>query len=113
MITPGVYNIKVQRRSDWSALLEFQEPDETAINLTGYTVTAQAWDSTRCDKYADFTTEYVDRPNGIVRLKLSYQQTTTLPNECEYDVLVIQPNGARHYWIEGKILADPGYTAVT
>lgn len=112
MIQPGVYNIKLQRRADYSILLEFKDANKVAINLTSWTVAAQVWDQGRTKKHADFTTEYVSRPQGRVRLKLSYTDTSSFPNESVYDVLLINASGEREYYLEGTILASEGYTVV-
>jgi NAD dependent epimerase/dehydratase family enzyme len=47
-IGPGTYNFAVQRRADWSVLLQFKDSTDAAINLTGSTVAAQAWDKGSC-----------------------------------------------------------------
>ena len=112
MIQPGVYNIKLQRRADYSVLLDFKDSNKVAINLTGWTVAASVWDQARSTKYADFTVDYVDRSQGRVRLRLGYAATTTFPNETVYDVLLINTNGEREYYLEGTILATEGYTTV-
>jgi hypothetical protein len=112
MIQPGVYNIKLQRRADYSVLLEFKDANKVAIDLTGWTVAAQVWDQGRATKYADFTPEYVSRPNGRVRLKLSHTATADFPNETVYDVLLVNPAGEREYYLEGTILASEGYTVM-
>lgn len=113
MIQPGVYNIKLQRRADYSVLLEFKDANKAAIDLTGWTVAAQVWDQARSTKYADFTTDYVSRPQGRVRLNLSHTVTTTFPNETVYDVLLVNPNGLREYYLEGTITAAEGYTTAS
>ena len=59
-VSPGTYNVTIQRASDWSVILQFKDSTDTAINLTGYTVYAQAWDKARSTKYADFTVAYTD-----------------------------------------------------
>jgi hypothetical protein len=51
-ISPGQYNISLQRRADYSITLQFAD-----INLTGWTVAAQVWNQGRSTKYADFTVE--------------------------------------------------------
>lgn len=112
MIQPGVFNIKLQRRADYSVVLEFKDSIGDPVNLTGCTVAAQVWDPSRTTKYADFTTIYVDRALGKVRLKLSYTVTETLPSESTYDVLIINASGDREYYLEGTITASEGYTAI-
>lgn len=110
MIQPGIYNITLQRRADYSILLEFKDGDGSLINLTDWTAIAQAWDQGRTQKLADFTTEYVNRVQGLIRLRLSYQQTAVFPRQAEYDVLLISPAGLREYYVEGTITASEGYT---
>jgi hypothetical protein len=112
MIQPGVYNIKLQRRADYSVELQFRDSDKVPLDLTGWQVAAQAWDPARTTKHADFTIEYIDRYNGRVRLKLSYVQTASFPRELVYDVLLINPQGEREYYIEGSIATSEGYTEV-
>lgn len=109
-IQPGRYDFQIQRRADHGILLQFKDSEEVAINLTGWTVVAQAWNMQRSKKYEDFTVEYVDRPQGKVRLRLSYLQTTGLATPCQYDVLLINPAGLREYYVEGTITASEGYT---
>jgi hypothetical protein len=113
MIQPGVYNIKLQRRADYSVLLEFKDANKAVIDLTGWTVAAQVWDQGRSTKYADFSVDYVNRPQGLVRLRLAYSATSTFPNESAYDVLLLNPAGEREYYLEGTILAAEGYTSVS
>lgn len=113
MIQPGVYNISLQRRADYSVLLDFKDSNKAAIDLTGWTVAAQVWDQGRSTKYADFTVDYVNRAQGRVRLRLGYAATTTFPNETVYDVLLIDTNGVREYYLEGTILSQEGYTTVS
>lgn len=110
MIQPGVYNIKLQRRADYSVLLTFKDSTNAAINLTGWQVVAQVWNQARTTKYADFTTEYVNRATGQVRLKLGHSSTTTLPNQAVYDVLLINALGERSYYLEGSIDVSESYT---
>ena len=112
MIQPGVYNIKLQRRADYSVLLEFKDANKLPVNLTDCTVAASVWDQARSTKYADFVTEYVSRSTGTVRLKLSHTATATFPSETVYDVLIVNSTGEREYYLEGTILAAEGYTSV-
>ena len=41
-ISPGTYNISLQRRADYSITLQFKDSNDAAINLTGWTVAANA-----------------------------------------------------------------------
>jgi len=111
-VQPGTYNITLQRRADYSVLLQFKDSTGTAIDITGYTVAAQVWDKARTTKSADFSITYTDRPNGEVTLGLTGTQTEAFPDqELYYDVLVTDTGGVKSYYLEGVIFIQQGYTA--
>ena len=93
-ITPGTYNMTVQRRSDHSVNITLKDSNNNAINLTGFTIEAQVWEETRTTKYADFTIAYTNRTSGIFDMSLTDTQTATFsPNILKYDVLLTNPSG--------------------
>ena len=110
-ISPGTYNITLQRRADYSITLQFKDSTDTAINLTGWTVAAQAWNQARTTKYADFTVTYTNRSTGTVAIALTATQTASFPVEAAYDVLLTKPSGLKEYYLEGVIYVSEGYTA--
>jgi hypothetical protein len=110
-ISPGQYNFSLQRRADHSITLQFKDSTDAAINLTGWTVAAQAWNQDRSTKYADFTVTYTNRVAGTIAIALTDEQTATLPNEVYYDVLLTNPSGLKEYYLEGIIYVSEGYTA--
>ena len=110
-VSPGQYNISLQRRADYSITLQFKDSTNAAINLTGWTVAAQAWNEGRSTKYADFTVTYTDRSTGTVAIALTDDQTATFPNEAYYDVLLTNPSGLKEYYLEGIVYVSEGYTA--
>ena len=109
-VSPGTYNISLQRRADYSIALQFDDSTGAPINLTGWTVYAQAWNRQRTTKYADFAVTYVNRANGQITISLTDSQTTTFPDECYYDVLLENPSTIREYYLEGTIYVSEGYT---
>ena len=110
-VAPGTYNFTLQRRADYSLDLQFKDNSDAAIDLTGYTVYAQAWNEARSKKHADFTVTYTDRSNGQISLNLTDTQTTVLPDKLYYDVLLEDSGGIREYYLEGVIFVSQGYTA--
>jgi hypothetical protein len=110
-ISPGQYNISLQRRADYSITLQFKDSTGAAINLTSWTVEAEAWNEGRTTKYADFTVTYTNRSTGTIAIALTDEQTALFPNEAYYDVLLINPSGLREYYLEGIIYVSEGYTA--
>lgn len=110
-VYPGTFNIRLQRRADYSLALQFKDSTGTPINITGWTAYAQAWNRDRTTKYADFAITYTDRPSGQIAIALTDTQTTSFPNECYYDVLLENPSGLREYYLEGTVYVSEGYTA--
>jgi len=111
-ISPGTYNITMQRRADYSVQLVFKDSSDNAINLTGYTVYAQCWDEGRNIKYGDFAVTYTDRVAGTIDIALTDTQTATfLANKLSYDVLLENASGLREYYLEGVITMSEGYTS--
>ena len=103
-ISPGTYNMTVQRRSDHSIQLVFKDSNNAAIDLTGFTVEAQVWEETRTTKYADFGVTYTNRTNGTIDLALTDTQTATFDiQKLKYDVLLTNPSGLKEYYLEGGI----------
>ena len=110
-VQPGTYNITLQRRADYSLLLQFKDSDDDAIDLTGYTAYAQVWNEGRTTKYADFAIAYTDRSNGQMTISLTDTQTTDFIDELRYDVLLEDGSENREYYLEGVIFVSQGYTA--
>ena len=111
-IVPGTYNMTVQRRADHSIQLVFKDNNNTAINLTGFTVAAQVWDQPRSNKYADFAVTYTNRSTGTVDIALTDTQTETFtPDVLKYDVALTDALGLKEYYLEGTIFVSEGYTA--
>tara|TARA_B100001939_G_scaffold261263_1_gene228312 strand:- start:103 stop:444 length:342 start_codon:yes stop_codon:yes gene_type:complete len=110
-VQPGTYNITLQRRADYSVLLQFKDSNDAVIDLTGYTAYAQAWNEGRTTKYADFAIAYTDRSNGQITISLTDTQTADFIDELRYDVLLEDGSGNREYYLEGVIFVSQGYTA--
>jgi hypothetical protein len=110
-IRPAIYHLLVQRRADYPLCLRFKSAVSGPINLAGWTVVAQVWNKARTVKYADFSVSYIDRADGRVDLLLSDEATSALPSEAFYDVLLINPGGAKEYYLEGTVYTSEGYSA--
>lgn len=110
-VSPATYNFSLQRRSDHSVTLQFKDSNDAAINLTGWTVAAQAWNKERTKKHADFSVTYTNRTTGTIALSLTDAQTELFPDLAYYDVLLTDPSDVREYYLEGVIEVSEGYTA--
>jgi len=110
-ISPGTYNITLQRRADYSIVLQFKDSNDAAIDLTGWTVASQIWNKPRTTKVADFAVAYTDRSTGTVTLSLTPEQTALITGTYYYDVLLTNGSGVKEYYLEGTVVGDEGYTA--
>ena len=110
-VQPGTYSFTIQRRADYSLLLQFKDSSDAVIDLTGYTAYAQAWNKGRTRKYADFAVAYTDRSDGKITISLTDTQTATFPDSLQYDVLLEDGSGKREYYLQGTITVSQGYTA--
>lgn len=111
MRKPGIYNIKLQRRADCVVPIVFKDSTGAFLDLTGWEVLAQVWNTNRTVKHADFAISYTAREAGSISISLSAAQTQNLPTESQYDVLLINPSGLKEYYLEGTVSVSEGYTA--
>ena len=112
MANPGSYNFTLQRRADHSFSVNLKDGNNNNENLTGKTILSQIWDEGRTTKLADATITVVSAEGGDVTWKVTDTQTTNMTdNIYRYDILKIEPNGDREYFLEGTIYMSEGYTA--
>lgn len=112
-MTPSVYNIRPQRRADFTLKVTLKDPEGVAIDLTGSQVLAQVWDKKRTVKYGDFTVTLPAPTTGRIEMVLGHAITAVLPDEARYDVMVINTGLLREYYLEGIVRPSEGYTAPT
>lgn len=110
-VIPASLNLRVQKRADYPLDVTFKDGTGAAINLTGWTVLAQVWNTDRSSKIGDFTVTVTSAVDGQVNLKLPYTVTVNLPTEARYDVMLVSPSGLREYYLEGIVRPSEGYTA--
>ena len=111
-VIPATKNFDVVKRSDFPLKLTFKDSNGDAINLTGYTVAAQVWDTDRKIKFADWGVTYTNRSSGIIDIKLTDVQTDNfIVGTLKYDVKLTEPSGDEYYYIKGNLNVTQGYTA--
>lgn len=110
-VSPGTYNITLQRRADYQVVLQFKDSTDTPINLTGWTVASQIWNEQRTTKVCDFAVAYTNRSTGTITLSLTPDQTALLNTVYYYDVLLTNGSGLKEYYLEGTVTPSEGYTA--
>ena len=112
MASPGTYNLTLQRRADHSFDINLKDSNNANENLTGKTILSQIWNESRTTKLADATITVTSAAGGNVTWKVTDTQTATMTdNIYKYDILKIEANGDREYFIKGTIYMKEGYTA--
>ena len=112
MTTPGTYNLTLQRRADHSFDVNLKDSNGANENLTGKTILSQIWNENRTTKFADVTITVTNASAGNFTWKVTHTQTTGMTdNIYKYDILKVESNGDRSYFIEGTIYMSEGYTA--
>ena len=111
-VAPGTYDMTIQRRSDHTVSVTLKDSGGSAVNLTGYTLASQIWDSGRSTKAAVATVSVTSASGGTFDWTVTDTQTTGFTaDEYKYDVRLTNPAGLHEYWIEGTIYMSEGYTA--
>jgi len=110
-IAPGTYDMTIQRASDHSVSVTLKDSGGSAVNLSGYSIASQIWDSGRTSKAADVTCAITSAANGTWTWTVTDTQTATFTaDEYKYDVLLTNGSGLKEYWLEGTIFISQGFT---
>ena len=105
-VSPGTYNVTIQRASDWSVILQFKDSTDTAINLTiPFTHSIR----TKRDLQNMPIYSCLYRPQQRqVTISLIDTQTATFIDELYYDVLLENASGLREYYLKALFLCLRG-----
>lgn len=120
-VSPATFNPThpIKRGQDWSFEATFKDPGGNPLNLTGWTVAAQAWsgevqsDGTiqRTTKLADFVVTFPSGVTaGVVKFALTKTQTPVLLDETYYDVALTDTSTIKEFYLEGILPVEEGYT---
>lgn len=111
MANPGTYDFTLQRRADHSFDVNLKDGNNADEDLTGKTIISQIWNESRTAKIADATITVTSASGGDITWKVTHTQTANMTdNTYRYDILKIEANGDRQYFIEGRISMSEGYT---
>jgi len=109
-MTPALYNISIPQNATYKLDFQFKGSDGVPLNMTGYQVLAQLWTINKFKKLGQFTVTWVDRSIGKITLSLNTTDTANISTVGYWDLLVINPDGTKDYWVRGKTALAVGYT---
>ena len=91
-VAPGKYDMTIQRRSDHNVSVTLKDSNDSAVNLNGYTIASQVWDTARSAKAADVTVSFTTQAGGAFDWKLTDTQTYDTLGEKGKSELIKSPN---------------------
>lgn len=118
---PLRYDIEIRQRAT------FRERIQIPLDCTSREIEASCWqvlNGLRTEQLIQFTVEWNDRAKPVevpqedgttaeviyadFNLFASHEQTTLMEVQGVWDLLVIEPNGERTFWMEGIARLNPG-----
>jgi hypothetical protein len=105
------HDIEIQQGAVFRRVLQWQNPDGTVIDLTGYSGAMQVRPTVASNTIlvdlSDPTHGSItfDLQAGLIwiEIKSSHTATLTAPGTAVYDFELIEPGGERHRLLEGKV----------
>jgi len=107
-----VVNLVIDQGSDFNQSFNLESSvTNAALNLTGYTGSAQIRKHASSKKSYDFTVSFPDRANGVVKLTLTDTITSRIkPGRYIYDIILTDTSGLKERVVEGSVLTREGAT---
>ncbi len=107
-----VSNLVVNTGTTFTQTFSLENSDSSsALNLSGYTVSAQMRKHPGSSSYTPFSASVLNPSGGTIRVGLGTTTTATLkPGRYVYDVLISDNTGVITRVVEGSVLVREGVT---
>ena len=93
------------------ATFTIRNENQSALNLTGYTGSAQLRKHPEASKSTPFTVTFPNRVNGQIKVAMASTVTTVIEGgRYVYDLVLTSPNAYKTRPIQGHLLVIPGVT---
>lgn len=103
------YNPKIYRNFDWDEPMQYLDGNNNAVNFTGFSLSASAYNFEQTKKYVDITCTITDAANGKFNLSLTKTQTASLPDKGYYTLCMTEPSGKDKPLFTGYLDVERGY----
>tara|TARA_B100001079_G_C16384035_1_gene503469 strand:+ start:1390 stop:1731 length:342 start_codon:yes stop_codon:yes gene_type:complete len=109
-----VVNLVIDQGADFTQTFNLSDDaSDSPLDLDGYTGAAQLRKHPSSTKKYDFTVDFPDRDNGIVRIDMTDTVTSGIKaGRYIYDLLLTASGGTRTRIVEGSALVREGATKV-
>jgi hypothetical protein len=108
-----VSNLVINCGTDFSQTFTLESANtNSALNLTGFTVSSQIRKHSASSSYTNFTCQIVNSSTGQIKIGLASTQTSAIkPGRYVYDVILTDiATGSKDRVIEGMALVREGVT---
>lgn len=107
-----VVNLVIDQGADFNQTFNLQASvTNSALDLTGYTGSAQLRKHSASRGKYDFTLTFADRANGVIRLGMTDTITSRIkPGRYIYDIIFTDSTGIKERVVEGSVLVREGAT---
>lgn len=103
-------NIIIDQGADFRTSIELTDDDGYAIDLSGFTGSAQMRKYYNSSRVYDFTVSF-DSDNSVVLIEMSANTTNTIPSgRYVYDCEVTDSANVKTRLVEGIVTVTPGVT---
>ena len=104
-------NLVLDQGVDLEATFTIRNDNQSALNLTGYTGSAQLRKHPEASKSTPFTVTFPNRVNGQIKVAMASTVTTVIEGgRYVYDLVLTSPNAYKTRPIQGNLLVIPGVT---
>lgn len=107
-----VANITIEQGTDFETSYNVFDPNsQAAVNISGYSIQARMKHSYFTESYINLNPIFVNQIFGIVRIKLTAEETKVIrAGRYVYDVVLVSPGGIKKRVVEGVAEVVPGVT---
>ena len=104
-------NLVLDQGVDFEATLTIRNENQSALNLTGYTGSAQLRKHPEASKSTEFVISFPNRVNGQIKVAMASTMTAVIEGwRYVYDLVLTSPNAYKTRPIQGNLLVIPGVT---
>ena len=104
-------NLVLDQGVDFEATFTIRNENQSALNLTGYTGSAQLRKHPEASKSTEFVISFPNRVNGQIKVAIASTMTAVIEGgRYVYDLVLTSPNAYKTRPIQGNHLVIPGVT---
>ena len=104
-------NLVLDQGVDFEATFTIRNENQSALNLTGYTGSAQLRKHPEASKSTEFVISFPNRVNGQIKVAMASTMTAVIEGgRYVYDLVLTSPNAYKTRPIQGNLHVIPGGT---